>query len=471
MFKTLRTKLIATYAVVVILCLVLAGSAAVYLFNSYQEHTARRNMRLLVIALAGQIRGLTTQQALIPEATRRLQQMAGEVGARLLVLDETGQVLADSEGEASGDFQLTLPPPGNVPLLNRPPERLVDPSGRAYFYVTTRLPRPLRTPAGSARYLALALPVHEVGGAWQELGPSLLVIGGVVFVLATLLGGLLSRSVSRPIQKMTKATEAMARGDYAQQIDVQGDDEVARLAQSFNSMAREVDRAHRMQRDFVANVSHDLKTPLTSIQGFAQALLDGTAEESESRRHAARVIYEEAERMRRLVQALLELAKLESRQIQLDQEPVDLAPVLNDAVERVQPLAETLEVTINLRSPASLPTVRGDVNRLSQVFNNLLDNAVAHTPAGGSVEVAVAPTSEGTLEIVVSDMGQGIPTEDLPRIFERFYQADKSRSSPRGTGLGLAIVQEVVAAHGGRVTAASQTGQGARFTVTLPIKE
>ncbi|MFQ5857143.1 MAG: sensor histidine kinase [Anaerolineae bacterium] len=476
MFKTLRAKLIATYAVVVILCLLLAGSAAVYLFNNYQEQTARRNMRLLVNALTGQMRILVERQVRVPEARRRLEQMASSVGARLLIADEQGRVLVDSEGTSNGRLQLPLLPQSDVLPPRIPIGHFVDSTGRVYYYAAARLP-PLvrRLPQGESRdlavpqYLALALPARDVGGAWRELAPALLAIGGVVFVLATLLGGLLARSVSRPIRQMTKATEAMAQGDYAQETKVQGDDEVARLARSFNAMAREVDRAHRMQRGFVANVSHDLKTPLTSIQGFAQALLDGTAEDPDSRRRAARVIYEEAARMRRLVQALLELAKLESGQVNFADDPVDLGPLLIEAVDRVMPLAETREITVSLRAPASLPTVRGDEGRLSQVFNNLLDNAVAHVPAGGSVKVVAAPTSEGTLEVVVSDTGHGIPPEDLPRIFERFYQADKARAGAEGTGLGLSIVQEVIAAHGGRVTAASQPGQGTRFTVTLPI--
>jgi len=469
MFKTLRAKLIVTYAVVVILCLLLTGSAAVFLFNRYQEYTARRSMRLLVIALAGQTRELTAKKVPIPEARHRVEQMARDIGARLLILDEAGRVLVDSEGAANDDFHIPIPPQTQPLLFRRVLHRFVDPSGRVYYYVTTRLPRPVPTRIGAARYLALALPVREVRGAWQELAPLLLAIGGVVFVLATLLGGVLARSVRRPIQRMTKATEAMAQGDYAQQIEIEGDDEVARLARSFNTMAREVDRAHRMQRDFVANVSHDLKTPLTSIQGFAQALLDGTVDDPNSRRHAAQVIYEEAERMRRLVHALLELAKLESGQIKFAEEPVDLGPILAEAVDRVLPLAETREVSVHLRSPSSLPVIRGDAGRLSQVFNNLLDNALAYTPAGGTIEVAAAPTSEDTLEVVVSDTGHGISPEDLPRIFERFYQADKARAGERGTGLGLSIVREVVSAHGGHVTVASQPGQGTRITVTLPV--
>lgn len=303
------------------------------------------------------------------------------------------------------------------------------------------------------------------------MAPSLLVVGLAVFAIALAIGGVLARSVSQPVAEMTRAAEAMARGDYEQQIAVQGDDEIARLGRAFNTMAREVNRVHRMQRDFVANVSHDLKTPLTSIQGFAQALLDGTAEAPEDRRRAAQIIYEEAERMRRLVHTLLELAKLESGQSPLADEPVDLAPLLQDAVRHAIPRAEAKQIELRVRVPETLPIVRGDRARLAQVFDNLLDNALTYTPPGGTVELSAALTSEGTLEVVVADTGEGIPPEDLPRIFERFYRADKARAGEGSTGLGLAIVKEIVTAHGGHVAAASQPGHGTRFTVTLPLAD
>jgi len=478
MFKTLRSKLIATYALIVVLCLVLAGAAAVVLFNNYQERVARRNMQILVTALSAQIRTAIVQRPRPGELERRLRQMARSVNARLLLLDQAGQVLNDTEGEAGPGFRLKiLEPPGPSQGVFRlvsgrvPIGRAVDPSGDAFYYVTVALPRPPTAPPDVPRYLALAMPVHEVRGAWRALAPSLLLVGLAVFVIATAIGGLLARSVSRPVAEMTRAAEAMAHGDYDQQIVVEGDDEVARLGYAFNTMAREVSRAHRMQRDFVTNVSHDLKTPLTSIQGFAQALLDGTAEAPEDRHRAAQIIFEEAERMRRLVHTLLELAKLESGQSPLADEPVDLAPLLQDAVRHAMPRAEAKRIELRARVPETLPTIRGDAARLVQVFDNLLDNALTYTPPGGTVEISAALTSEGMLEVVVADTGEGIPPEDLPRIFERFYRADKARAGDSSTGLGLAIVKEIVTAHGGHVTASSQPGQGTRFTVTLPLAD
>ncbi len=468
MFKTLRSRLIATYALIVVLCLVLAGASAVVLFNNYQERVARRNMQVLATALSIQLRSALTRRVPATELARRIQQTARDVDARLLLLDQEGRVIVDSAGEAGPEFRLRVlespgPPPWRVPI-----GRAVDPSGDPFYYATVSIPRAPTAPRDVPHYLALAVPIREVRGAWRELAPSLLLVGLAVFIVATLIGVLLARSVSRPLAEMTRAAEAMAQGDYDQQISVEGESEVARLGRAFNTMAREVSRAHRMQRDFVANVSHDLKTPLTSIQGFAQALLDGTAEAPEDRRRAAQIIYEETERMRRLVHALLELAKLESGQVPMADEPVDLAPLLWDAVRHAAPRAEAKQIELRARVPETLPTIRGDAARLTQVFDNLLDNALTHTPPGGTVEISAALTSEGMLEVVVADTGEGIPPEDLPRIFERFYRADKARAGDSSTGLGLSIVQQIVTAHGGRVTAASQPGQGTRFTVTLP---
>lgn len=471
MFKTLRSKLIVTYALIIVLCLVLAGSAAVVLFNHYQERVARRNMQILVTALSAQIHSAIVQRPRPGELERRLRQMARSVNARLLLLTDEGEVVADSEGEAGPTFHVPILETPRLPARRVPIGRAVDPTGDTFLYVTVALPRPPTAPPNVPRYLALALPVREVRGTWRALAPSLLAVGLAVFAIALAIGGLLARSVSEPVAQMTRAAEAMAHGDYEQQITVRGDDEIARLGRAFNTMAREVHRVHRMQRDFVANVSHDLKTPLTSIQGFAQALLDGTAEAPEDRHRAAQIIYEEAERMRRLVHTLLELAKLESGQSPLADEPLDLAPLLQDAVRHAAPRAEAKQIELRARVPESLPIVRGDAARLAQVFDNLLDNALTYTPPGGTVELSAALTSEGSLEVVVADTGEGIPPEDLPRIFERFYRADKARAGESSTGLGLAIVKEIVTAHGGHVTASSQPGQGTRFTVTLPLAE
>ncbi len=470
--SSLRVKLLLSYVGIVVLTLFLAGSAAVFLFNRYQERVAYRDMRLIAVTVATRMPALLQRGITAQEATQRLRESARFLGARLLILDPTGRVIVDSSpDDAFRGERLMVPPAASEPqpTTRLPILRHRTADGQVFIYVVTQLPRQEDLPEGRfrPRYVALARPLREVQGTWRELAPSLLAVGLVAVAVALLIAVILSGSITRPIAAMTRASEAVARGDYDQTIPAEGHDEVGRLARAFNTMAREVKRAHRIQRDFVANVSHDLKTPLTSIQGFAQALIDGTIKDDEGRLHAAQVIYEETERMGRLVRGLLDLAKLESGQVSMAREPVDLRSLLLDCAEVFTLRAEQAAIRFTIRIPEDLPTVVGDVARLDQAFTNLLDNAFKYTPAGGAVELDALPTAEGTVEVSITDTGKGIPPEDLPRVFTRFYRADKARSADGSTGLGLAIAREIVQAHGGTIRVASQVGHGTRFTVTL----
>jgi two-component system sensor histidine kinase ResE len=213
-----------------------------------------------------------------------------------------------------------------------------------------------------------------------------------------------------------------------------------------------------------------LRTPLTSIRGWSQALLDGTAESGERQQQAATVIYAEAGRMERMVKQLLDLARMESGQLELARQPVDLGQLLSEVKDSFEPRAREKGVDLILALQQA-PQVMGDGDRLTQIFANLLDNALSHTPAGGRVRLALYLLSDGQVEIVVQDNGRGIPQEELSRIFERFYQVDKSRAASaerQGSGLGLAIVRELVEAHGGQITARSAPDQDTVFAIRLP---
>jgi two-component system sensor histidine kinase ResE len=256
-----------------------------------------------------------------------------------------------------------------------------------------------------------------------------------------------------------------------------GPREVQELTRAFNEMNTRVLASQKSQRDFVANVSHELKTPLTSVQGFAQALLDGTASTPESRQQAARVIYDEAGRMHRMVLDLLDLARLDAGTLDLQRTPVNLPALLNNIAEKFTPQAQAAGVTVHVEA-APLPAVIGDGDRLAQVFTNLLDNALKNTPSGGQIFLRAAQTGSA-VQVDVADTGTGIPADSLAHIFERFYQADPSRSGGKkhGTGLGLAIVKDIVEAHGGKISVRSRTsstlsgfeGSGSIFTVMLPL--
>jgi len=314
----------------------------------------------------------------------------------------------------------------------------------------------------------IAVPEQELASAWRDVVPQLAIAGGIALLASAVVALLISRSVTGRLARVTRAAREMALGNYNQQLDVRGQDEVGRLAQGFNAMARQVNQSHQTMRDLLANVSHELKTPLTSLQGFSQALEEDAIASPEDRKQAARIINEETQRMRRLVDDLIDLSRLESGEAALQRERVDLAELLRGCVERFAWQLRDAGAAIQLELP-SLPAIEGDGRRLEQAFSNLIDNAVRHTPKGGNITVRAA-AQNGTVRVAVHNTGSYIPPDELPRIFERFFQVDPSRTRRKGgSGLGLAIASEVVQAHRGAISARSDRQDGTEFVVTLPL--
>ncbi len=229
----------------------------------------------------------------------------------------------------------------------------------------------------------------------------------------------------------------------------------------------ELRQSERLRRELTANVSHELRTPLTSIKGFTETLLDGAMREEDTCRRFLTIINSEADRLVKLVDDLLDLSRLESKRATLDLRPVDVGALVAHAVDKLQPLARTGGLTVDLHSLPGV-WVTADRDRLEQVLTNLIDNALKYTPAGGRVQVSVT-LDNGDVAVAVSDTGRGIRPEDVPHVFERFYRADRSRTrGSGGTGLGLAIAKHIVEAHGGRIGVRSQMDEGTTFTFTLP---
>jgi len=468
MFTTLRSRLIASYALIVFVTLIIAAATLPVLLRGYQDRLTWARLEEQLMLSIRSVISLRQQDLSPSEIMERLPEEAVGPGGRLLLLDSNGLVLADTRDVLTGQ---RIPEftrqrrPGTLRFVGQ----FHTSTGQRMLYAAT----PLLPRLSPQRTLILAQVAPASGlKALADLGQRLLIAGGVASALGLLLALLLARSVSRPLARITQATQEIARGNLDHRLEVEGPDEVRSLAESFNLMAQEVKRSRQAQRDFVANVSHDLKTPLTSIQGFAQALLDGTASDAAAQRKAAQIIHDEAAHMNRLVEQLLELARWDAGQIVLAQEPVDLSQLLNSCAERMSWRAQEKGVKLTVEAE-SLPPLLGDGDRLMQVFTNLLDNALTYTPPGGSVTVAAegveGPEGRREVEVSVTDTGPGIPAQELPRIFERFYRLDKARAGGRrGAGLGLAIVKEIVEAHGGRVWAESVVGLGTRFVVRLP---
>lgn len=300
--------------------------------------------------------------------------------------------------------------------------------------------------------------------------------GGVVAgILAVVIGAALARTITRPLREITRAVEQIARGDYRQRVSVRSRDEVGQLARACNQMAAQLEhdvgelrRQDQLRRDLIANVSHDLSTPLTSIQGFTEALLDGVVKGEDQRRETYRTMYAEVLRLHRLVDDLKSLNQLESGSVRIVPRPLDLRPLIQEILRVEGAEAGSRGVALVDGLPENLPLVAADGDRIGQVLLNLLDNALRYTPSGGAITVT-AEGGEALVWVGVADTGEGIPQSSLPHIFERFYRVDPSRSTHTGGGgLGLAIVKAIVEAHGGQVAASSEVGRGTTLRFSLP---
>jgi signal transduction histidine kinase len=295
---------------------------------------------------------------------------------------------------------------------------------------------------------------------WALLLASL--IAGAVAIVISLV---VARRLTAPLASMTQAAQAMARGDLTRRVQVSSDDEVGRLAGAFNTMAASLARAEDLRRNLVADVAHELRTPLAVLRADLEALQDGVYQPSPERLAA---LYEETDLLARLVADLHELSLAEAGQLAMARRPTDLAQVCQQtvAVMATQAAARGVSLVVGQAADGAISNV--DPDRIGQVLRNLLSNALRHTPAGGSVTLDCR--SEGKhIMLSVRDTGMGIKAEDLPHIFDRFYRGEKSRArATGGAGLGLAIVKQLVEAHGGAVWAESTPGQGATFYIRLP---
>ncbi len=290
---------------------------------------------------------------------------------------------------------------------------------------------------------------------------------GVVLAAALLVSALLSRQLVAPLQQLTAASQAMARGDLSQRVAVRSGDEIGELGQAFNQMAHALQAAEAQRQQMTADIAHELRNPLSVIRGNLEALLDGIYPADSE--HLS-PIYEETLLLQRLVQDLRLLSLADAGQLHLVYGDTDIGTLLRAAADSVQVLADDKGVAVQVRVSDESLILCADADRLRQVIGNLLSNALRHTPAGGMVTLE-ARRVDGMVHIVLADTGPGIAPADLPHIFDRFYRGDIARDrGTGGSGLGLSIARALVQAHGGDINVVSELGQGARFIVSLPGK-
>lgn len=375
----------------------------------------------------------------------QLEQMGRTSKARFVVADLDGRVLSDSSGELIGSrINIELSKPFGAFLIEKTP------------------------------VLAYIVPLEDksLAAIEQEFNTSVnrslliaIIMAGLVGVFLTLL---LSRSILRPVDELTFAARAMEMGDLSQRVNVRTKGELGELAHAFNAMAEGLKRLEQLRRNMVTDVAHELRTPLSNVRGYLEALRDGVVEPTPE---TIASVHEEAMLLNRLVDDLQELAMAEAGQLHMVKQRVDLRGVVEKSVQSMSAQAREKEISVEVNLADDLPPIEADPERMGQVLRNLLHNALVNTPPGGQILVE-ASTIDSQIKVSVKDSGVGISAEHLPFVFERFYRADRSRArSTGGAGLGLAIVKQLVEAQGGQVEINSQVDVGTTVTFTSPIAD
>jgi signal transduction histidine kinase len=474
MLHSLRLRLLLTLVLVVAVAIslvsVFGGLATTRLFREYVQARFERDH----VVAAGVLQS-TGGDGSLTSLRAQAEELGQTMGADIILVDPNGDVLVDTQGTLDGKTlvlpAMDAPPPDHSSGLFTELIGSAQPANPGSDSPVILVVRP--NPSGASSNAVFIQPVFPRGGGRRVDSPLFGTINRA-FLLAAAASGvgalalalLLSRRIVSPVEALTVAAHNMEKGDLSQRVDVHSSDEIGELGRAFNAMADSLNRQENLRRTMVADVAHELRTPLSNIRGYLEAVRDRVVQPDEK---VVDSLYEEAMLLTRLVNDLQELALAEAGQLKLARRPADIRALIEKTLTALRPQLAAKGIEAKVSLPEQLPEVEVDPERIGQVLHNLLDNAVHYTPQGGEIAVEAAQ-GENEIEVRVSDDGPGIPPEHLPYVFERFYRADRARArATGGAGLGLAIVKQLVQAHGGQVRAESETGKGATFTFTLPL--
>ena len=444
--RSLLFRLIAAFSVVIVVALL-----AVFMFMTWSTAAEfDRFKNRLDSQRAADLRiALTSYYASAGNWTG-VQPYVRHIGSmwdwRIIVTDSTGTVVADSGEELLGETYTDTPGAGTMVTA------MGDNQSFGTLYVEPQ------TPPGAERAL-LTLALNRIG--------LFLLLGLLVaFAASVALAWFLSRRILSPVESMRLTVQRLGAGDLSQRVENVEHGELGQLASAFNAMADALQHANHVQRQMIADIAHELRTPLSNIRGYIEAVRDRVVEPDEE---TIATLDGEALLLSRLVDDLQELSMVEAGQLTMDRQPEDVRELITRTTEAMATIAAARSVRIETRLAGDLPLVSIDFHRIGQVLRNLLDNALAHTGSGGCITVEARP-EEQRVRVSITDTGEGIDPEDLPFVFDRFYRADRSRTrATGGSGLGLTISKGFVEAHGGQLRVESTRGVGTCFTFTLPV--
>lgn len=328
---------------------------------------------------------------------------------------------------------------------------------------------PLQTEQIAGIFMCTSMP--EIERSLHGMYKMGFCILAAVMSIGIVLVYILSKKISSPLMQMNEAAKVIAGGNFEQRVEISSEDEVGQLAESFNHMAESLDKYEKVRRDFIANVSHDLRSPLTSIQGFLSAILDGTIPQ-EKQEHYLNIVLEETKRLTKLTNDIVELSRAQASTITLEKKCFDINKLIRESIERLEPRLQQKEITIEAIFAEKESFVEADEDKIARVLYNLVDNAIKFSYDGGKIEIETVLKQNKKLLISVKDYGKGISKEEEKYIFDRFYKVDSSRGKDKtGSGLGLSIVREFLLAHGENIVVKSEEGEETAFLFSLKRAE
>jgi two-component system phosphate regulon sensor histidine kinase PhoR len=408
-----------------------------------------------------------------PETIKMLVNMAQETKTRLTVLNEAGEIQLESEvSEVKADEIHRNRPEVKEAARNEVglAKRYSDSKASQTLYTAKKV----QTPYGTL-FIRLGVPIGNLEDRVADIFSAISIGAAMGMILSLLVALVIVRRITDPVSEMTKVAGAISLGNYAARIRRLPNNELGTLGEAINRLAAAVqanisrrEKMEQIRREFSSNISHELKTPLTSIKGYVDTLLEGALEDKANNMRFLRIINNNVERMISLVSDLLSLATIEANEGVVELETVDWRPIVQEAIARQQIKANSKEITLETIIEDYDLTVKGSRKPMSHILENLLQNAIHYTPTKGHVQI-ILKRDKGYIDLSVKDTGIGIARQDQPRIFERFYRVDTARSrNEGGTGLGLAIVKHLVIQIQGMISVDSDIGRGSTFTVRLP---
>ena len=425
----------------------------------------------------------TLAQSDAPALQRQLITAGGELGGRVLLLDPNGKVQLDSYGEIQGT-RLEYPEIVSILVKGQNVDYGVHELETGISLDTSHLLFTRRSTAAWVGYctagvvyasdvigvLLLVSPVQEIMQNLYQLQDQMILIFAAIAVTSLVCAWVFSRVITRPIAGLNRGIQKMSKGDFSARVKVRGSGEMQQLAKAFNSMSEKLETLDQSRNQFVSNASHELKTPLATMKIMIESLIYQPDMDKNLRTEFMTDINNEIDRLSAIVSDLLTLVQMDSQNVKLTRENLSIAQLIKDNAHRLTPIANQKGQKIVLQLQDSCD-IYADKSKLNQVIYNLMENAVKYTQASGVIKVSLQRQGRNAI-FKVSDNGPGIPKENLPHIFDRFYRVDKARSREKGgTGLGLSIVHQLVLLHGGAISVESEEGRGATFIVELPLHQ